>query len=128
MSWYQSYETLEVYRMAFDASMQIMDVTRDLPTEGTILFSNHIRRSSRLICHHISEAMRQKNCQPVFMHQLTDAKMEAEDIMKWIKQAVAKDYVNLETGARLFSAYNSVLEKLINLLSQPIPHILQKVA
>ena len=114
--------------MAFDASMQILDVTRDFPTEGTILFSNHIRRSSRLICHHISEAMRQKNCQTLFLHHLAKAKMEAEEIMKWIKQAVAREYVTLETGARLYSAYNTVVEKLIGLLTHPTPHILRKAA
>jgi four helix bundle protein len=128
MSWYQSYETLEVYRLAFDASMKILDATRDFPTEGTILFSDQLRRSARLVCYHISEAMRNQNHQTHFLNRLAIAKTEAEETMKWIKQSVAKDYVNIETAARLYSAYNSVVEKLIGLLTHPAPHILKKAA
>jgi four helix bundle protein len=128
MSWYQSYETLEVYRLAFDASMNILDATKQFPTEGTILFSDQLRRSARLVCYHISEAMRNQNHQTLFLHRLAIAKTEAEETMKWIKQSVAKDYVNIETAARLYSAYNSVVEKLIGLLTHPAPHLLEKAA
>jgi four helix bundle protein len=128
MSWYQSYETLEIYRLAFDASMMVLDVTKNSPTEGTILLSDRIRRSSRCVCHHISEAMKNRNHQTMFLHRLAIAKVEAEETMRWIKQAVAKEYVNIETGARLYSAYNSVVEKLIGLLTQPTPRVLRKAA
>ena len=114
--------------MAFDASMQILDATKNFPTEGSILFSQQIRRSSRLVCHHISEAMRQKTSQTLFLHNLANAKMEAEDTMKWIKQAVAEEYVNMEKGARLYSAYHSVVGKLAGLLTHPAPHVLRKAA
>jgi four helix bundle protein len=128
MSWYQSYETLEVYRLAFDASMQIMDVAKEFQNEGTILFADRIRRSSRSVCHHISEAMRQRNHQTMFLHRLAIAKAEAEETMRWIKQAVAKDYVNIEKAARLYSAYNSVAEKLAGLLTRPAPCVLREAA
>ena len=128
MSWYQFCETLEVYRLAFDASMQILDATRNFPSEGTMMISENIRRSSRMVCHHISEAMRQKASQTLFLHHLANAKMEAEDTMKWIKQAVAKEYVNIESGARLYSSYHSVVAKLIGLLTHPAPHVLEKAA
>jgi four helix bundle protein len=128
MSWYQSYEALEVYRLAFDASMKILDATNQISIEGTITFSDQLRRSARLVCYHISEAMRNQTQQTLFLNRLAIAKAEAEETMKWIKQAVAKDYVNIETAARLYSAYNSVVEKLIGLLTHPAPHILRKAA
>jgi four helix bundle protein len=128
MSWYQSYETLEVYRLAFDASMRILDATRGLPKESSILYSDHLRRSARLVCYHISEAVRQKTSQALYLHNLANAKMEAEEIMKWIKQAVAREYVNIEIGAKLFSSYHYVVERLIGLLTHPAPHVLRKAA
>ena len=128
MSWYLSHETLEVYRLAFDASMQILDVSRGFPASVSILFSDQIKRSSRSVCHHISEAMRHRNHQTIFLHRLAIAKAEAEETMRWIKQAVAKEYVSIDTAARLYSSYNSVVEKLIGLLTRPTPQVLRKVA
>jgi four helix bundle protein len=128
MSWYQSYETLEVYRLAFDASMKILDATKHFPADGSTQVSDRIRQSARLVCYHISEAMRQKTCQTIYLHNLANAKVDAEETMKWIKQAVANEYVNIEIGARLYSAYHSVVEKLIGLLTHPAPNVLRKVA
>jgi four helix bundle protein len=128
MSWYQFYETLEVYRLAFDASMEILDATRNFPPEGIMMVSENIRRSARLVCHHISEAVRQKTSQTLFLHNLANAKMEAEDTMTWIKQAVAKEYISMESGARLYSSYHSVVAKLSGLLTHPAPHVLEKAA
>lgn len=128
MSWCQSYETLEVYRIAFDASMQIMNVTREFPTEGTIMFSDQIRGSARSVCYHISEAIRTRNQQTIFMYKLAQAKDDAEETMKWIRHAVSREYMNIESGARLYSDYSCVIGKLVSLLTRPTPQVIREAA
>lgn len=128
MSWCQSYETLEVYRIAFDASMEIMNLTRDVPTEKTDLFSDQIRTSARSVCYHISEAIRTRSQQTIFIYKLGLAKADAEETMKWIRHAVSMEYISMESGARLYSNYSSVIGKLVSLLTRPTPQVLREAA
>jgi four helix bundle protein len=128
MSWCQSYETFEVYRIAFDASMEIMNLTRDVPTEETSLFSDQIRNSARCVCYHISEAIRTRNQQTIFLYKLAQARDDAEETIAWIRHAVSKEYITIESGARLYSNYSSVIGKLISLLTRPTPQVLKEAA
>jgi len=128
MSWCQSYETLEVYRIAFDASMEIMNLTRDFPTEGSLLFSEQIRRCARSVCYHISEAIRTRNQQTIFLYRLSQARDDAEETMTWIRHAVSQEYIGIDSGARLYSSYSSVIGKLVSLLTHPTPQVLREAA
>ena len=128
MSWCQSYETLEVYRIAFDASMEIMNMTKEFPTEGMILFSDQIRSSARSVCYNISEAIRTRNQQKIFMHKLAQARDDAQETMKWIRNAVSREYISIESGARLYADYSTVISKLDSLLTRLTPQVLREAA
>jgi hypothetical protein len=44
-----SHRDLEVYRRAFDAAMQIFEISRKFPKEETYSLTDQIRRSSRSV-------------------------------------------------------------------------------
>lgn len=128
MSWCQSYETLEVYRIAFDASMEIMNLTRDIPEEERIVFSGLIRNSARSVCSNISEAFRTRTQQTIFIYKLSRAKADAEETMRMIRYAVSQELFGIDTGARLYSEYSAVIGKLVSLLNRPTPQVLREAA
>ncbi len=52
----QSHRELEVYQLAFEAAMQIFEVTKRFPVEERYSLTDQIRRSSRSVCANLAEA------------------------------------------------------------------------
>jgi four helix bundle protein len=50
-----SVRELDVYRKAFDAAMEIYNVSKDFPVEEKYSLTDQIRRSSRSVCANLSE-------------------------------------------------------------------------
>ena len=48
----QSHRDLEVYQLAFEAAMEIFEITRGFPGEERYSLTDQIRRSSRSVCQH----------------------------------------------------------------------------
>jgi len=46
----KSHRELDVYKMAFDAAMEIFNITKSFPNEEKFSLTDQIRRSSRSIC------------------------------------------------------------------------------
>jgi hypothetical protein len=46
----RTHRELEVYQMAFEAAMEILEVTKGFPREETYSLTDQIRRSSRSVC------------------------------------------------------------------------------
>jgi four helix bundle protein len=55
-----SHRDLEVYELAFKASMQLFDLSKRFPKEDLYSLTNQIRRSSRSVCSCIAEAWRRR--------------------------------------------------------------------
>ncbi len=51
------------------------------------------------------------------MAKLSDAESEAAETQTWIEFAVKCKYLNPEIGRELYQTYNSVLGKLVNLIT-----------
>jgi hypothetical protein len=52
------FRDLEVYRRAFDAAMQIFEVTKKFPPEERFSMVDQIRRSSSSVCANLAEGWR----------------------------------------------------------------------
>ena len=52
----RSHRNLDVYQMAFDAAMEIFEISKEFPPEEKYSLTDQIRRSSRSVCANISEA------------------------------------------------------------------------
>ena len=52
----QTHLDLEVYQRAFDAAIQIFELSKTFPKEETYSLTDQIRRSSRSVCANLAEA------------------------------------------------------------------------
>jgi four helix bundle protein len=64
------FRDLEVYRRAFDAAMQIFEVTKKFPQEERFSMTDQIRRSSRSVCANLAEGWRKRPYLAVFKIRL----------------------------------------------------------
>lgn len=51
---------LEVYKLAFEAAMEIFQITKDFPQEEKYSLIDQIRKSSRSVCSNLAEAWRKR--------------------------------------------------------------------
>ena len=64
---------LDVYRVAFEAAMEIFQFTKKFPQEEKYSLVDQIRRSSRSVCSNLAEAWRKRRYIAVFKNKLTDS-------------------------------------------------------
>jgi four helix bundle protein len=72
-----SVRDLQVYRVVFDAAMEIFEISKNFPVEEKYSLTDQIRRSSRSVCTNLTEAWRKRRYKAVFINKLSDAEQEA---------------------------------------------------
>lgn len=121
----KSHEDLEVYKIAFDAAMEIFELSKKFPVEERYSLTDQIRRSSRSVCANLAEAWRKRRYKAAFIAKLNDSEAEAAETQTWIKFSVKCDYLNVETGREIYGKYNQVLGILVTLINNPSPWIIK---
>jgi four helix bundle protein len=117
---------LEVYQMAFDAAMEVFEVTKVFPGEETYSLTDQIRRSSRSVCANIAEAWRKRRYQAAFISKLSDAEAEAAETQTWLEFSVRCDYLDAERGRELYQTYDHILGKLVKMMHRPEQWLIPK--
>ncbi len=56
----ENHTDLQVYQKAFEAAMQIFELSRSFPKEETYSLTDQIRRSSRSVCANLAEGWRKR--------------------------------------------------------------------
>jgi four helix bundle protein len=107
---------LEVYRLAFDAAMQIFEYSKRFPVEERYALTDQVRRSSRSVCANLGEAWRKRRYQAAFVAKLSDSEAEAAETQIWIEFAVKCGYLERDTGKALYETYNQILGKLVSMI------------
>jgi four helix bundle protein len=74
---------------------------------------NQIRRSSRSVCANLAEPWRRRRYKGSFLSTLNDAEAEAAETQVWLKFAVKCQYLDVETGRKLYSQYNQILGMIV---------------
>jgi hypothetical protein len=74
-----NHEDLEVYQIAFDAAMEIFELSKNFPKEEKYSLIDQIRRSSRSVCANLAEAWRRRRYKGSFLSKLNDAEAEAAE-------------------------------------------------
>ena len=74
-----SVRDLEVYKIAFEAAMEIFEISKKFPKEEKYSLTDQVRRSSRSVCTNISEGWRKRRYKAVFINKLSDASQEAAE-------------------------------------------------
>jgi four helix bundle protein len=57
---FKNHKDLEVYKKAFEASMQVFELSKKFPIEERYSLTDQIRRSSRSVCANFAEAWRKR--------------------------------------------------------------------
>ncbi len=109
----QHFRDLEVYRRAFDAAMQIYQLTKDFPSDEKYSLVDQIRRASRSVCANLSEGWRKRRYVAVFKNKLADSMQEASETQCWLEFSLECDYIERS----LFNALDDEYEQIISMLN-----------
>lgn len=109
----------QVFQKAFDAAMQIFELSKTLPREETYSLTDQIRRSSRSVCANLSEAWRKRRYHNAFVAKLSDAESEAAETQTWIAFAVKAGYVPRDPAAALHLVYDEILRMIVAMIHNP---------
>jgi four helix bundle protein len=109
---------LIVYRKAFEAAMEIFQVSKTFPREEIYALTDQIRRSSRSVCSNIAEAWRKRRYRAVFVNKLSDSAQEAAETQTWLEFALACNYIDKEAYERLFNELIAIFVTSIRTVKQ----------
>ena len=122
----QSHDELDVYKLAFEASMEIFEITKQFPKAETYALTDQIRRSSRSVCSNIAEAWCKRRFEAAFISKLNHAEAEAAETQTWLDFALECNYLKDNQTYKLRQKYNFIIGKLVNMITNPTPWILSK--
>ena len=71
------HKDLKVYKLSFEAGMEIFELSKKFPKEEKYSLTDQIRRSSRSVSGNIAEAWRKRRYPKSFISKLSDAEGEA---------------------------------------------------
>ena len=112
------HQDLEVYKKAFEAAMQIFELSKNFPKEETYSLTLQIRKSSRSVCSNLAEAWRKRRYQPAFISKLSDSEGEAAETQTWLEFSVRCGYLERQTGRGLFATYDEILSMVVAMISR----------
>jgi len=118
------HQDLKVYRKAFEAAMQIFEISKQFPKEETYSLTDQVRRASRSVCSNIAEAWRKRRYEAAFVNKLNDAEGEAAETQTWLEFAVRCEYLKPEVGRDLFRTYDEIISMLVSMINKPQTWIL----
>ncbi len=98
----RSHRDLEVYRKAFNAAMEIFELSKSFPKEENYSLTDQIRRSSRSVCANLAEAWRKRRYKAHFISKLSDAEAEAAETQVWIEFAAKCNYLHKTRARELY--------------------------
>ncbi len=113
------HQDLEVYKKAFEAAMEIFELSKAFPKEEIYSLTDQIRRSSRAVCSNIAEAWRKRRYEAAFVSKLSDAEGEAAETQTWVEFSVRCKYVERAIGLRLFKIYDEIISMLLTMGNNP---------
>ena len=115
----RSHRDLDVYKMSFNASMKLFEISKAFPREEQYSLTDQIRRSSRSVSANISEAFRKRKYPKSFVSKLSDAEAEAAETQTWLDFALKCGYIELETYKMMNKDYDYIIGKLVNMAMFP---------
>ena len=72
----RTHKDLEVYKLAFEAAMEIFEISKTFPKEERYSLTDQIRRCSRSVATNIAEAFRKRRYPKAFISKLSDSEGE----------------------------------------------------
>ena len=110
---------LDVYKLAFEAAMEIYRASKSFPTEEKYALTDQVRRSSRSVAAQIAEAWRRRKYVAAFVSKLNDAEGEAAETQSWLQFAVECGIMDRMLGKQVHRSYDQIMGKLVNMGNNP---------
>ena len=104
----RSVHDLDVYRLAFEAAMEVFEISKGFPPEEKYSLTDQMRRSSRSVAGNIREGFAKRRYRPVFCRHLTDAHGSGEETRTWLDFALACKYVAADVHERISDKYDRI--------------------
>ena len=114
-----THNNLEVYKISFEAAMEIFELTKSFPKEELYSLVDQIRRSSRSVASNIAEAFRKRRYEKAFVAKLSDSEGEAAETQVWLDFSFSCKYIDKTTYDSLFDKYDHILAMIVNMIKQP---------
>jgi four helix bundle protein len=121
----RSYLDLRVYQAAFEAAVQVFELTKSFPPEEKFSMTDQMRRASRSVCTNMAEAWRKRRYEASFVSKLSDAETEAEEMRVWLQFAQRFGYMTEAKVQELDDTYDKILGQLVRMISEPEKWILR---
>ncbi len=115
----RSHRELDTYKLAFEAAVEIYDLTKSFPKEETYSLTDQIRRSSRSVCANLAEAFRKRKYPKHFVSKLSDSEAESAETQVWLDFALEFKYITPEQFELLDKKYEQIIGKLVNMAVHP---------
>lgn len=80
----RSHRDLDVYNIAFEAAMEIFNLTRNFLKEEKYSLTDQIRRSSRSVCSNLAEAFRKRKYPKSFVPKLSGSEAKSAETQVWL--------------------------------------------
>ncbi len=108
----QSVRDLDDYRIAFDAAMEVFNISKNFPNEEKYSLVDQVRRSSRSVCANLAEGWRKRKYKAVFINKLSDAAQEAAETQTWLEFSLHCNYIAAEQFDKLDKSYELIFAML----------------
>jgi len=118
MNQVRTVKDLEVYRLSFDAAMDVFRASKAFPREEQYSLTDQIRRSSRSVPANIREGFAKRRHRSVFANHLTNAWGSAEETRTWLDFALECCYLPPDTHSAISAKYDRICAMLFKLLQR----------
>ena len=115
----ESYKDLNVYRKAFDASIEIHKATKNFPKDEQFGLTSQIRRSSKSICANVAEGfVKQRGSKTEFKRFLLIAMASCDETKVWIEYCAELEYISKDQADQWEEKYEEIRRMLNALYSR----------
>ena len=115
----RSHNELETYNLAFQAAMDIFELTKKFPNEEKYSLTDQIRRSSKSVYANLAEAFRKRKYPKHFISKLSDCESEAAETQVWLQFSLECNCFDKNKYQVMVLTYDKILGKLVNMSLQP---------
>ena len=111
-----SFEDLEVFRRAYQVSLEIHKESLQFPKIEQFAMADQIRRASKSICANIAEGFaKQRRSSAEYRRYLLMAIGSADEMRVWIRYCLDLDYIDDATSSRWREEY-IVIAKMLQVI------------
>ena len=115
----RNHKDLKVYNLAFDAAMEIYELSKSFPKEEKYSLTDQIRRSSRSVSANIVEAYRKRRYPKAFVSKLSDSEGEAAETQVWLDFSLKCKYITDKDHQTLYQKYDWIIGKILIMINNP---------